>query len=54
MTVFDRMGSMRLLCVGPEHPNGRQTEPWPDELLRGSKNVPDNRWIAAGSDGVAG
>lgn len=39
-TVFDRMEVMRLLCVGPEYPNGRQADPWPNELPRGSRNVP--------------
>ena len=39
-TVFDRMEVMGLPCVGPEYPNGRQADPWPDELPRDSKNVP--------------
>lgn len=39
-TVFDRMAVMGLPCIGPEHPNGRQADPWPDELPRDSKNVP--------------
>ena len=39
-TVFDRMAVMGLPCVGPEYPNGRQADPWPDELPRDSKNVP--------------
>ena len=39
-TVFDRMEVMGLPCIGPEHPNGRQADPWPDELPPGSRNVP--------------
>ena len=39
-TVFDRMDSMGLPCVGPEYPNGRQADPWPTELPRDSRNVP--------------
>lgn len=39
-TVFDRMEIMGLPCVGPEYPNGRQADPWPDELPPGSRNVP--------------
>lgn len=39
-TVFDRMEAIGLPCVGPEYPNGRLADPWPDELPRDSKNVP--------------
>ena len=39
-TVFDRMAVIGLPCVGPEYPNGRQADPWPDELPRDSRNVP--------------
>ena len=39
-TVFDRMEVMGLPCVGPEYPNGRRADPWPDELPRDSRNVP--------------
>ena len=39
-TVFDRMEIMGLPCVGPEFPNGRQADPWPDELPRDSRIVP--------------
>ena len=39
-TVFDRMKALGLPCIGPEHPNGRQADPWPDELPRDSRNVP--------------
>jgi hypothetical protein len=31
-TVFDRAEAMGLKCVGPQAPNGRQAQPWPDEL----------------------
>ena len=43
-SVFERMESLGLTFVGPQHPNGRQADPWPDELPRGSKNVPTFRW----------
>ena len=39
-TVFDRMHALGLTFVGPQAPDGRQAEPWPDELPRESKNVP--------------
>ncbi len=42
-TVFDRMEVMGLRCVGPEHPNGRQADPWPEELPLDSRNVPTFR-----------
>ena len=39
-TVFARMDAQGLPFVGPQSPNGRQADPWPGELPRGSKNVP--------------
>jgi exonuclease III len=39
-TVFARMAALGLSFVGPQAPNGRCAEPWPDELPRTSKNVP--------------
>ena len=39
-TVFDRKDAMGLSCIGPEYPNGRQADPWPDELPRDSRSVP--------------
>ena len=39
-TVFDRMEAMGLPCVGPQFPNGRQADPWPEVLPRDSLNVP--------------
>ncbi len=39
-TVFDRMEALGLPFAGPQHPNGRQANPWPDELPRDSRNVP--------------
>ena len=39
-TVFDRMEVMGLPCIGPEYPNGRQADPWPQELPQDSRNVP--------------
>ena len=43
-SVFDRMDALGLPFVGPQHPHGRQADPWPDELPRDSKNVPTYRW----------
>jgi len=39
-TVFSRMEALGLPFVGPQEPNGRQADPWPDELPEGSRNVP--------------
>lgn len=39
-TVFSRMAALGFKFVGPQAPNGRQAEPWPDELPRTSHNVP--------------
>ena len=39
-TVFVRMRALGLGFVGPQFPNGRQADPWPDELPRNSLNVP--------------
>jgi hypothetical protein len=39
-TVFDRADALGLTFVGPQHPNGRQAEPWPDELPVDSRCVP--------------
>ena len=39
-TVFTRMEALGLPFVGPQAPNGRQADPWPDELPSESKNVP--------------
>ena len=39
-TVFTRMTALGLVFVGPQAPYGRQADPWPDELPRGSRNVP--------------
>ena len=38
--VFKRMQALGLEFLGPQHPNGRQADPWPDELPCESKNVP--------------
>ena len=42
-TVFDRMEAIGLRFVGPQHPDGTQADPWPDELPEGSANVPTFR-----------
>ena len=34
------MSAVGLPFVGPQAPNGRQADPWPDELPRNSLNVP--------------
>lgn len=39
-TVFDRAQAMGLRMVGPQHPHGRQADPWPEELPTDSRNVP--------------
>ncbi len=42
-SVFDRTTALGLRFVGPQAPQapqGRQAEPWPDELPTASKNVP--------------
>ena len=39
-TVFDRAEVLGLRFVGPSYPNGRQAEPWPDELPQDSLCVP--------------
>lgn len=39
-TVFDRMAAIGLPFVGPQFPNGRQADPWPDWLPKDSRNVP--------------
>ena len=39
-TVFDRMETLGLKFIGPQAPNGRRAEPWPEELPETSRNVP--------------
>ena len=39
-TVFDRMAALGLPLVGPQYPDGRQADPWPDDLPSDSLNVP--------------
>lgn len=39
-SIFDRFALIGLEFVGPQSPNGRQAEPWPEELPLGSMNVP--------------
>ena len=39
-TVFERMRAIGLDFIGPQHPNGRQANPWPAELPKDSLNVP--------------
>jgi hypothetical protein len=39
-TVFSRMSALGLSLVGPQVPDGRAADPWPDVLPRTSRNVP--------------
>ena len=39
-TVFERAEALGLRFVGPQHPNGRQADPWPAELPADSLCVP--------------
>lgn len=39
-TVFQRAESLGMRFIGPEYPNGRQADPWPEELPRDSRCVP--------------
>lgn len=38
--VFSRMDAIGLPFIGPQAPNGRIADPWPNELPVDSKNVP--------------
>lgn len=42
-TVFERAEALGLRFVGPQYPNGRRADPWPDELPRDSLCVPTFR-----------
>ena len=46
-TVFDRMEALGLPLVGPQHPHGRQADPWPTWLPEDSLNVPTHYNIGA-------
>jgi endonuclease/exonuclease/phosphatase family metal-dependent hydrolase len=39
-SVFSRMSALGLSFVGPQAPNGRCADPWPNELPPTSNNVP--------------
>lgn len=39
-TVFTRMAALGLKFMGPQSPDGRIANPWPEELPPTSKNVP--------------
>ena len=39
-TIFDRFDAIGLPFAGPEAPNGRQADPWPEELPADSLCVP--------------
>jgi len=39
-TVFDRMAALGMSFVGPQTPDGRAADPWPQELPRTSRNLP--------------
>ncbi len=52
-TVFERAEAIDLMFKGPQvETGGRQAEPWPDELPRGSKNVPTYHTRQQGIDGA--
>src|SRR5215213_592760 len=40
-TVFSRAEALNLRFVGPEYPNGRRADPWPQELPPNSLCVPN-------------
>lgn len=52
-TVFDRMGALGLPFIGPQHPHGRQADPWPRELPPGSANVPTYYTVRQGGPAAA-
>lgn len=39
-TVFERAEALGLMFIGPQHPHGRQAQPWPEELPSDSLCVP--------------
>ncbi len=39
-SIFDRFEGIGLKFLGPQSPNGRMAEPWPNELPNDSLNVP--------------
>ena len=39
-SIFNRMSVLGLSFVGPQSPDGRRADPWPDELPSTSNNVP--------------
>jgi hypothetical protein len=39
-SIFSRMSAIGLPFLGPQFPNGRQADPWPEELPRTSNDVP--------------
>lgn len=41
--IFERINALGLIFVGPQSPNGRVADPWPEELPEDSKNVPTYR-----------
>ncbi len=52
-TVFDRMEALGLPFIGPQYPHGRQADPWPKELPRGSANVPTYYSVRQGRPAAA-
>lgn len=51
-TVFDRFSALGMRFVGPQSPNGRQADPWPEELPRDSFNVPTYHTAEQGPAGA--
>ncbi len=52
-SVFDRAEATGLRFVGPQAPHGRQASPWPDELPKGSLDVPTYHTSRQGPMGAA-
>jgi endonuclease/exonuclease/phosphatase family metal-dependent hydrolase len=39
-TIFSRFSALGLSFIGPQAPDGRKADPWPEELPLTSNNVP--------------
>lgn len=53
-TIFDRMDALGMTCMVPQHPNGRQADPWTDEHPRDSANVPTYHSMRSSPAGAIG
>ena len=43
-TVWTRMEALGMVFMGPQHPNGRQADPTPPNMLPDTRNVPTYAW----------